>query len=163
MAQRPSLPTPRRRMATTASVSRSGAVWRSWRGAHPETARRAARQPAKAAPEASSLLDASVTLDRGRSRGSRSQWFASRRNGVRATTVIPWPARNSPGGSFRCKELKLSGEAFVSPLASKSIGDLAVDGAGAQRPLGAVVGGFEVWVGHEDDVSGGAILPTCDI
>src|SRR5208283_3721608 len=38
-----------------------------------------------------------------------------------------------------------------SPLTAKAVGDLAIDRAGAQRPFRAIVGGFEVAVGHEDE------------
>jgi len=38
-----------------------------------------------------------------------------------------------------------------SPLAAKAVCDLAIDRAGTERPLGAVVRGFEFAVSHEDE------------
>src|SRR3954465_9753097 len=38
-----------------------------------------------------------------------------------------------------------------APVAKKAVGDLAMDGTGAQGPLGPVVGGGDVSVRHEDE------------
>src|SRR5208283_3062233 len=56
--------------------------------------------------------------------------------------------RSSPCGFDDGSDIGVEGGA---PFAAKAVGDLAIDGAGAQRSLRAVVGRGEVAVGHEDE------------